>query len=79
MILDVNIDGLDLELLNEKRASKRTKEKQLIKAFNRSDGAFLSRLLLFDGAITSPQMKLLKSLALEFATVINQSRLCGNR
>lgn len=76
MILDVNIDGLDLELLNEKRASKRTKEKQLIKAFNRSDGAFLSRLLLFDGAITSPQMKLLKSLALEFATVINHSPDC---
>ncbi|GEM_PF-3172743 len=71
MILDAKIDGTEIELLNTRRASKRAKEKALIKAYDRSEGAFLSRLLLFDGAITSPQMKLLKSLALEFATVIN--------
>ena len=71
MILDANIDGTQFELLNTKRASKRAKEKVLIKAYGRSQGAFLSRLLLFDGAITSPQMKLLKRLALEFVTVIN--------
>ncbi|MBF0578298.1 DEAD/DEAH box helicase [Erysipelotrichaceae bacterium RD49] len=73
MILDVKIDGQDLKLLHEKRASKRVKERNLIKAFHRSEGAFLSRLLLFEGPLSSPNMRLLKNLALEFAKVINRS------
>lgn len=73
MILDVKIEGPRLELLHEKRASKRVNERNLIKAFHRSEGAFLSRLLLFEGPLSSSTMRLLKNLALEFVKVINQN------
>lgn len=73
MILDVKIIGQHLEPVNEKLAFKKTKEKPLIKALNRSDGAFLARLLLYDDPVSSTSMRFLLKLAKEFVRILAEN------
>lgn len=67
MILNAEISKDDIVLLNEKAASRKAKEKPLITAWNRSDGAFLCRLALMDEPEKSkPVLHLLWELGREF-------------
>lgn len=71
MFLRVEIQGDQIVGLNTFEAMRKTKEKPLVYAIGRSDGAFLARLSLFHDQPNSADMDLLMRLAQRFLQILS--------
>lgn len=71
MILKVEIQGDQIAGLNLEQAEKKTKEKPLVSALYRSDGAFLARLALIKERPNSADMDLLMRLSKKFLQILS--------